>query len=211
MSSSQRLRIILQSKKFIILSLLFIILYVVIFTKLISYESKIDKNTKSITGTIMSYTIDGNKLTMFIKAKEKVKVNYYIDTLEEKEYLEENILLGSEVILKGEITTPYNNTIPNTFNYKEYLYNNKIYIIFNANKIILSNKTDLLNQIKTNFIRKISKTGESSAYLHALVLGESDYIDSDVYEDYQKNGTTHLFAVSGMHIGFIALFLNKFT
>ena len=44
MSSSQRLRIILQSKKFIILSLLFIILYVVIFTKLISYESKIDKN-----------------------------------------------------------------------------------------------------------------------------------------------------------------------
>ena len=107
MSSSQRLRIILQSKKFIILSLLFIILYVVIFTKLISYESKIDKNTKSITGTIMSYTIDGNKLTMFIKAKEKVKVNYYIDTLEEKEYLEENILLGSEVILKGEITTPF--------------------------------------------------------------------------------------------------------
>ena len=84
MSSSQRLRIILQSKKFIILSLLFIILYVVIFTKLISYESKIDKNTNSITGTIMSYTIDGNKLTMFIKAKEKVKLNYYIDTLEEK-------------------------------------------------------------------------------------------------------------------------------
>ena len=209
MSSLQRLRIILQSKKFIILSLLFIILYVVISTKLISYESKIDKNAKSITGTIMSYTIDGNKLTMFIKAKEKVKINYYINTLEEKEYLEENILLGSEVILKGEITTPYNNTIPNTFNYKEYLYNNKIYIIFNANKIILSNKTDLLNQIKTNFIRKINKTGESSAYLHALVLGESDYIDSDVYEDYQKNGTTHLFAVSGMHIGFIALFLNK--
>lgn len=209
MPSLQRLRIILQSKKFIILSLLFIILYIAIFTKLISYESKIDKDTKSLTGTIISYTIDGNKLTMFIKAKEKVKVNYYINTLEEKEYLEENILLGSKIFLKGEISTPYNNTIPNTFNYKEYLYNNKIYVIFNADEITLSNKTDLLNRIKTNFIRKINKTGESSAYLYALVLGESDYIDSDVYEDYQKNGTTHLFAVSGMHIGFIALFLNK--
>lgn len=204
----QKLRIILQSKKFIVLSLLLIILYILIFTRLISYASKLDKNTKSLTGTILSYTIDGDKLSMLIKSQEKIKVNYYIDSLSEKEYLENNILLGSTIYLEGEITVPYNNTIPNTFNYKEYLYNNKIYIIFNAEKIILSNKTDIFNKIKTNLIRKINKIGESSAYLHALILGESDYIDNDVYENYKKNGTTHLFAVSGMHIGAVALFLT---
>lgn len=97
---------------------------------MISYASKLDKNTKSLTGTILSYTIDGDKLSMLIKSQEKIKVNYYIDSLSEKEYLENNILLGSTIYLEGEITVPYNNTIPNTFNYKEYLYNNKIYIIF---------------------------------------------------------------------------------
>lgn len=69
----QKLRIILQSKKFIVLSLLLIILYILIFTRLISYASKLDKNTKSLTGTILSYTIDGDKLSMLIKSQEKIQ------------------------------------------------------------------------------------------------------------------------------------------
>ena len=58
----QRSKIILQSKRFIILSLVFIIVYVLITTKWITYESKLDENTTQITGNIISYTIDGNKL-----------------------------------------------------------------------------------------------------------------------------------------------------
>ena len=96
-----RLKIILQSKKFIILSLLFISIYALIMTKGITYESKLEDNTTKITGNIISYTIDGNKLSMLIKTKEKIKVTYYINTLEEKEYLQENLLLGSKINLEG--------------------------------------------------------------------------------------------------------------
>ena len=107
----QRLRTILQSKKFVLVSLIFIILYVLIFTKLITYESKIPKNTSEFTGKIISYNIDGNKLSMIIDGNEKVVSTYYIDTLEEKNNLEESLLVGAIVTIKGSVSTPLNNTI----------------------------------------------------------------------------------------------------
>ena len=203
-----KLRIILQSKKFVIISLIFICIYVLVFTKVITYKSKLNNDTTKLIGSILSYTIDGNKLSMKINAQEKVQVTYYINSLEEKNYLKENILIGSKVILEGNISSPYSNTIPNTFNYAKYLYNNKIYKIFKASKITLSEKTNILSRIKTKVIHKIEKMDNSRAYLYALILGETDYISQDIYEEYQTNGTTHLFAISGMHISTLVLFLH---
>ena len=203
-----KLKIILQSKLFLLVSLFFIILYILICTKWITYNSKLTDNITELSGQILSYRIDGNQLNLVVKSVEKVQVFYYIKSYEEKEYLKNNILIGAEIKLKGTLKTPYNNTIPNTFNYKQYLYNNKIYKIFTASQITLSNKTSFLNQIKTKFINKIEKVGRSSAYLYAFILGEIDYIENDVYQEYQKNGTTHLFAVSGMHISALVVFLT---
>ena len=83
----QKLRIILQSKRFVVISLIFIIIYILISTKLIKYESIIDNSTTSLTGKVISYTIDGNKLSMLVKGLEKIEVTYYIKTKEEKLYL----------------------------------------------------------------------------------------------------------------------------
>ena len=205
----QKLRIILQSKRFIILSLILMILYIFISTKLIKYASKLDENLTNLTGHIISYTIDGNKLSMVIKGSEKVQVTYYIKTEEEKIYLQKNLLIGEEVKMEGIINDPLKNTIPNTFNYKKYLYNNHIYKTFQANQITLTHQTDFLNKIKSSIIKRIDSMGSSSAYLHAFILGETAYIGQPVYQDYQENGTTHLFAVSGMHISLLVLILTK--
>ena len=210
MSFSQKLKIILQSKYFIFISLFLALLYVFITTKVIVYDTKYSLDTNILTGNVVSYTIDGNKLNMLIKAREKVQVTYYINSLEEKEYLQKELLIGQKVVLEGKITRPYQNTIPNTFNYQKYLYNNRIYVTFSADKITLEGKTNFLNKIKSDFMKRIDGVGSSKAYLYALILGEVDYIDGDVYQDYQKNGTTHLFAVSGMHISALVLFLTSF-
>ena len=104
-----RLKIILQSKVFISISLIFLILYCVVFTKI---------NDSQINGMIISYKIDGDKLSISLKSKEKIEVSYYISNEEEKEFLKNNLKLGLTVDLKGQIKEPSNNTIPNTFNYK---------------------------------------------------------------------------------------------
>lgn len=209
MPSLIRLKIILQSRKFLIISLIFLILYVLLFTKVIHYETKLNIEQTEISGKVISYIIDGNKLSMIIKGTEKVKVTYYIASLEEKEELQANLLIGEIVYLKGTLSEAYNNTVPNTFNYKQYLYNNQIYVTFQADNITLSNKTNFLNKVKTLFRRRIDSFGYTKAYLYAFILGETSYIDGDTYQDYQINGTTHLFAVSGMHISILVLFLTK--
>lgn len=203
-----RLKIILQSKKFIIISLAFLALYVLLFTQIITYASKLDQDLTELTGRVISYTLDGNKLSMIIKSTEKVKVTYYIDTLEEKEYLEEELMIGQEVYLKGTLSAAYNNTVPNNFNYQRYLYNNHIYVTYQADSISLLDEASFLNKIKNAFMKRINKL-DNKAYLYAFILGETTYIDDDTYTSYQLNGTTHLFAVSGMHISILVLLLGK--
>ena len=116
-----RLKIILQSKKFIVFSILFILTYVLFFTKVVKYNSKYSDKTKNVSGIVIDFNIDGDKLNLLIKAQEKVKCTYYIKDEKEKDYLVNNLFLGTLVYLEGNFSVPNNNTIPNTFNYKKYL------------------------------------------------------------------------------------------
>ena len=43
---------------------------------------------------------------------------------------------------------------------------------------------------------------------YALILGNSDYSESDVLTSYRQAGVAHIFAVSGLHIGFMAAILG---
>ena len=95
-----KLKIILQSKLFLLVSLFFIILYILICTKWITYNSKLTDNITELSGQILSYRIDGNQLNLVVKSVEKVQVFYYIKSYEEKEYLKNNILIGAEIKLK---------------------------------------------------------------------------------------------------------------
>ena len=205
-----KLKIILQSKYFIGITLIFVCLYVLVFTKLITYKTNIDINSTLLEGEILNYSIDGDKLSLTIKSIEKVVATYYFTSLEEKNSVSLQIAIGAKIKLEGKYSIPYNNTIPNTFNYKKYLYNNKIYVTFQASDLSIINEVSLMNKIKNKFINKIEEIEGANSYLYAFVLGETDYIDNDVYQTYQKNGVTHLFAVSSSNISLLVLILNKF-
>ena len=111
---------------------IFIFIYCLITTKVIQYESIYNGDETSITGKIISYSINGNKLKINIKDQEEIIATYYIETQEELAYLKENIGIGKTITVNGSLNRPLNNTIPNTFNYKKYLYNSKIYYLFDA-------------------------------------------------------------------------------
>lgn len=209
-----RLKIVLQSKQFILLSLIFIIFYLLITTKVIKYESIYPVNTNSITGIVKSFNFDGNKLSLIISGKEDLKGTYYFKNEKELNNIKDTIKLGSSITVNGNLVQPSKNTIPNTFNYKEYLYNKHIYWTVNIKSIKLNNDNiSFIYRIKNAFITRLNKF-TSNEYLYAFILGDKNYIDSDTYEKFSNNGVTHLFAVSGMHVSFLVLaiefFLNKF-
>lgn len=188
---------------------IFLVIYVFMATIVIQYESIYSGDETSITGSIMSYSINGNKLKMNIKDKEEVIATYYIKTEEELVYLKENIGIGKAITVNGTLNEPINNTIPNTFNYKKYLYNNKIYYLFDAHSYNIQNDNKLLDRAKDYLIKR-AYNSKNSEYLLVLVLGDKALISSDEYNTYQNNGTSHLLAVSGSHITVILLVLSFF-
>jgi len=152
-------------------------------------------------GIINEIEVDGNKLSITFSTEEKLVGTYYIKTLEEKNYIENNFKLGDKVKISGTLNKPKNNTIPNLFNYKNYLYNNGIFWTVSIDNIDKTNANDnIFLKAKNYFIDRIDKIKNTKKYLYAFILGDSSKIDSNVKDSYQNNGISHLFAVSGMHV-----------
>ena len=169
-------------------------------TNIYEFHSKYSINTKSVIGIVTDFEIDGNKVTINIKAQEKLIINYYVKTKEEKDYYKDNLELGDKIKVIGTFEVPSNNTIPNIFNYRKYLYNNQIYYLVDADEIkIVSKNTNIFYYIKNMVIKRIENI-DDTGYLKIFVLGINDDLDSDMLDSYEFNGVSHLFSISGSHI-----------
>ena len=207
-----KLRKLLLNNKFYYVVLTISLIYCFINLNTVK-TSTYDVNDEVFEGMLESYSIDGNKLTFTIKNEEKLKCNYYLESLEELEYLKNNLKLGSNLKIEGELSKPLNNTIPNNFNYKKYLYYHDIFYTCEASKIdIESDNTNLLYDIKNKVISRINSFEKVSNYLLTFIIGDKSYLSEEAMDAYRDNGITHLFAISGMHIGLFSallLFLLK--
>ncbi|MBR4830701.1 MAG: DNA internalization-related competence protein ComEC/Rec2 [Bacilli bacterium] len=200
----QRLKIILLQNRFLILFLLITIIYCSLFILLFNPK---ELNDTSITGYIYDYKIDGNKLTLKIKSRKRVVVNYYFKT--EKEKNSYNLEYGDHIKLKGEYTSISENTNFNMFNYKKYLYSKKIYYQFNASNIkLIKRNNNILFTIKNLMVKRIEKY-HSKKYLYVFLLSNKNFLEDNLYSSYKNLGLVHLICISGMHITYIIMLLNK--
>ena len=200
-----RLKRILQHRYFFGVLAFCFILYSLFVYYFINFNSYYNGFEKSLQGTVNSYNINGDKLTIYLKAKEIVIVNYYFKSLNEKTYFEDNLKLGDLISVVGELEEPERNRVFNGFDYKKYLYNKHIFYLMNANNIsIMEKNSGLLFYFKNLVMDRINSISKSKGYIMTFILGDKSFIDNEVKESYQDNGISHLFAVSGMHISLFA-------
>ena len=203
----KRLKIILQYNNIDYLLLFLCLIYLIIYFSLYKCNHKYNKNEVSFSIIINSYNIDGNKL--------KINTNnlvcfYYFNTLDEKENFINNYSLGDTLKTFGSLSIPDSNTIPNTFNYKKYLYYKNIEYILNINSFYKEKENNnIFYKIKNSIYKRIN-TIDNNEYLYAFILGDTSYIDSNIYNNYKLNGITHLYAISGLHISLFSSFLFNF-
>lgn len=200
----QNWKAILQSNRFYfgILLITFIVVFVSFF---VPRKSEHSLGAVTIEGKVIDYKIDGNFLSMIVEAQEKVQTFYYFQTEEKKLYFLEHLGYGTTVKVEGIMESPESNSIPNTFNYQEYLYYQNITRILNADFIEITEKAHGIYVFKNSLYQYLyhKKYGD---YLLAMVLGNTDYLDHSMV---RQNGISHLFAISGMQITLFAKILSK--
>ena len=179
---------------------------------LININKKIDVpilTNNSYELIINDYKINDKTITIYF---DNIIGKYYVDNNEKVKEFKDNYSFGDKIYIEGEISVPNNNTIPNNFNYKDYLYHKYIYYIIKIDKIkIISKNDNIFLNIKNSIYKRIDKIKYNN-YLYAFILGKSYYIDSEVLNNYKINGITHLFALSGLHVSMfssIILFILK--
>lgn len=107
---------------------------------------------------------------------------------------------------------------PNQFDYSKYLANKQIcaQVYANIEDIKISNEVDkslsyyadkLRTKITHNLeINKFNK--DELSVVIALILGQQQDISQEITQDYQYAGAVHVLSVSGLHVGFILLFIT---
>ena len=115
--------------------------------------------------------------------------------------------IGDYVEVNGTLLKPSNNTIPNLFNYKDYLKYQGINYILKIKEIKLYKQRNIIYRIKDK-IRIIIDSRKSKSYLYAFIFGDTSYIDNNIKDSFNKMGISHLFAISGTHISFLTLLFN---
>ena len=204
------LKQILQYNKLFAFLLIALTIYILLFTKIIKYKSNYNIKDTILSGSITSISINGNKLTLEINGKEKVIANYYIKTLEEKNNILKTLHHKDEILLEGTFKVPSSNTIFNNLNYKKYLYNKKIYYTFDiSNYKVIKENNNLLYKIKDLIYKRAYNMNNNDYYL-SFILGDKSLLSSEIYNNFQINGTSHLLALSGMHLNILLLAINVF-
>lgn len=119
---------------------------------------------------------------------------------------------GDKVSFQGYLLPTLPQTNPGGFSEKEYWrtkgINFKLYA-GKKGKLISKDRgfQDFLHKIRQNIYKKV--TGlipeEESGIVLGLILGDKSLIDNDFYTAVQKLGIAHIFAVSGLHVGFLVV------
>ena len=130
-----------------------------------------------------------------------------------KNDLKNNVSNGDLVITRILLRKPKDSRNPGGFSYLNYLKKKKIYSIgtvyeiykiqeyFNIFNPIVNIKIKLLNMIDQSISPPVN------TFVKALVLGEKSNLDDRWSTYFRKAGANHLLAISGLHVGFISLFI----
>jgi competence protein ComEC len=126
--------------------------------------------------------------------------------------------IGNQLLVKGQLLHHFKTNNPDQFDYGKYIETKGIYgqIYCSANTIKINKKSHknlsyFTAKFRNTIIENLQDSGfekEALAVVVALILGQQQDISSETLRDYQYAGAVHILSVSGLHVGFILMFIT---
>ena len=141
-------------------------------------------------------------------SNEKVLVSYIVKSEDEKKFFKEKFW-GGKLLVNANIEDVSEKTNFYSFDYKKYNENrgifkkitiNEIYEIKNIDSVYFKFLT-LRNKLSLKINKEL--TFDKSGYFQALIFGDKGYLLKDDINSFKNLGTSHLLAISGLHIGIL--------
>lgn len=209
---------------------IFILVLVLSIVRIIQYDPPSldsyfeEKADITCSGTIERIVEKSNSTAVYLK---DIKIqSIQGNSITEDSYGIQKILLYSEdasclhvknqISISGTIQKFTNGTNPGQFN--ELLYYKSLHIDYKlfSKQIILLDDTrsyysDLLRSIRSHIKNIYQKflSEQDAGIMSAMLLGEKSGLPKETKELYQKNGISHILAISGLHISIIGFFLYR--
>lgn len=193
-------------KKFVLVPLFMLVGFVCVTTfQWYNANDRVQAENVLVTGRVCEIRSTGVVLEDVKVANKGINGNVIL-------YTEQQLDIGNTISTKADIE-------PIIYNYDDtyinHLYDNNIFHSVQTNEIKITGKTNLKvsEKIKKRTIQVYSNEREDTfAIAYAMMFGDTSFISEDIKLLLNKTGLNHIFAVSGLHIGFIAyiiMWLNK--
>ncbi len=123
-----------------------------------------------------------------------------------------HVLPGTVIAFRGKLSLPRQARNPGEFDYRQYLANSQVFYQVTADETAGLIVTGQDGGIKTWLARGREKIASHLTHiipakerglLLGVLFGDKSGIPDTDYEAYQRVGVVHLFAVSGLHVGFV--------
>ncbi|WP_343696527.1 ComEC/Rec2 family competence protein [Flavobacterium sp.] len=141
----------------------------------------------------------------------KIIVNF------QKDSLQNPLIIGNIIQVKTTLQKTSSSKNPNQFDYAKYLADKQIYAQLYCQKSEIKINENIKKDIwyysgrlHSTILKNLQNANFSKDEMNvalALILGQQQEISSDIIKDYQYSGATHVLSVSGLHVGFIMLFI----
>lgn len=199
---------------------LFLVFFILGGCFLTARENRVDKLVSMADTQV---TLDG-MVSSIVKIEEE-KYRLVLRTVPEKSKILVSIygnikglaedygdLAGRFVTVTGKIELPTQRRNPKTFDYRLYLKTKGIQTVMSVKPEAVTIKAEkhdrlihFISMIRYTFNQKLSEaTNEETVGIVAgMLFGDKNAMEEDIFETFQKNGTAHILAVSGIHVGIL--------
>lgn len=210
----------------------YILFFSIGITTTLLHDESIKKN--HYTQNDSNFEKDQNiQLVIREKLKNSVKYNRYVAEVVsiennntcgkiifniKKDSIENTFIIGSQLLVHDQLLRHFKPNNPNQFDYGKYLETKGVYaqIYTQPAAVKLGRNIEkgisyYTSNFRNTIIQNLAKSGfkkEELAVITALILGQQQDISPEVLRDYQYAGAVHILSVSGLHVGFILLFIT---